>query len=264
MASLLLLSTSMELFAKLLSIILLFPTNLLLLAAAGLLLQRYQRRAIGLTWLALGLLLLLSTRSGSLLLSTPLETRYPPLREIPATAQAIVVLGGNRRSHAPEYGGLDVPSYSTLTRLQYAARLYRQSHLPILVSGGTPIENAGAGVESEAEIMARSLHDDFNVPTQWLERLSPTTAENATRSAAILSQSGIKRIILVTDAVHMPRALASFRHAGLQATPAATVFYSSERRTFFDFIPSGEGMRRSNYAIHEWIGMLWYIIRNSY
>jgi uncharacterized SAM-binding protein YcdF (DUF218 family) len=254
----------MELFAKLVSIALLFPTNLLLLASAGLLLQRYHRRTIGLTWLALGLLLLLSTRSGSLLLSTPLETRYPPLTQIPATAQAIVVLGGNRRSRAPEYGNLDAPSYATLTRLQYAARLYRLSHLPILVSGGTAPENAGIDTESEADIMARSLHDDFNIPTQWRERLSPTTAENATRSAAILKQAGVQRIILVTDAIHMPRAAASFRHTGLQVTPAATVFFSNERRTFFDFIPSGEGMRRSNYAIHEWIGMLWYMIRSGY
>lgn len=243
--------------SKFLSALLLFPTNLLLLAAGGLLWQRRRRGAAALTWLALALLCLFSTRSGALLLVTPLEQQNPPLAQVPAAAQAIVVLGGNRRSQAPEYAGLDAPSYLTLARLQYAARLQRRSGLPILVSGGKP----DGEVESEAAVMARSLQDDFGVPVRWQEGGSATTADNATLSAAMLRAAGVQHILLVTDAMHMPRALASFRRAGLQVTPAPTVFFSRERPTSYDLIPSGEGMRRSNYALHEWIGMAWYKIR---
>jgi uncharacterized SAM-binding protein YcdF (DUF218 family) len=118
---------TMSLLNQLVSTVLLFPANLLLLATAGLLLRRRWRHALWLTWLALALLWLFSTRSGSLLLVAPLEHQNPPLAEIPAGAQAIVVVGGGRRANAPEYAHLDAPSYPTLARLQYAARLQRRS-----------------------------------------------------------------------------------------------------------------------------------------
>jgi uncharacterized SAM-binding protein YcdF (DUF218 family) len=249
---------TMSLLNQLASTVLLFPANLLLLAATGLLLRRRWRHALWLTWLALALLWLFSTRSGSLLLVTPLENQNPPLTNIPASAQAIVVLGGGRRAHAPEYAHLDMPSYPTLARLQYAARLQRRSGLPLLTSGGKPQGEQ----ESEAELMARSLQEDFGIATRWKEMHSATTAENAIRSASLLQQAGVHHIILVTDAMHMPRALYSFRRAGLQVTPAATVFFSHDRDKYA-WLPGGEGLRRSNYALHEWIGLLWYQLRHG-
>ncbi len=249
----------MNLLTILATTVLLLPANLLILATAGLLLRHRLRQAIWLSWLALALLWLFSTRSGAMLLTAPLEMQNPPLASIPAQAQAIVVLGGGRRASAPEYDALDVPSYLTLARLQYAARLQRQSGLPILVSGGSP----NGEHESEAQLMARSLRDDFGVTTRWLDTQSATTAENALRSAVLLRQANLHQIILVTDAMHMPRALASFRNTGLTTIPAATVFFSKETATAYDFLPSGEGMRRSNYALHEWIGLLWYRIRSN-
>jgi uncharacterized SAM-binding protein YcdF (DUF218 family) len=111
--------------------------------------------------------------------------------------------------------------------------------------------------------MARSLQEDFGVATRWRERQSATTADNAVHSATLLQQAGVHHIILVTDAMHMPRALASFRSTGLQVTPAATVFFSHEDLDNYARLPSGEGLRRSNYALHEWIGLLWYKLRRG-
>ncbi|WP_155835031.1 YdcF family protein [Herbaspirillum sp. RV1423] len=249
--------SNMNSIAKLVSVALLFPLNLLLLAVLGLLLQQYWRRAVWLCWVALASLGLFSTHAGALLLAAPLESQTPVLATIPPTAQAIVVLGGGRLSKAPEYGDADTPNYLTLARLQYAARLHRASGLPVLVSGGKPDGSA----ESEAEVMARSLQRDFGVEAKWQEKDSDTTADNAILSARILRQAGVRRILLVTDAMHMPRAVLSFRKAGLEVMPAPTVFFSRERLNLFDFLPGGEGLRRSNYALHEWIGMLWYQLR---
>jgi len=247
----------MLIFVKLVSALLLFPLNLLLLAALGLLLQRRWRRAAWMTWTALALLVLFSTRVGAWLLTAPLETQNPALSVIPSSAQAIVVLGGGRQSNAPEYGNRDVPGYVALARLQYAARLHRASGLPILVTGGKP----DGSPESEAAVMARSLRDDFGITTRWQEQASDTTADNARLSAPILRDAGVQRVLLVTDAMHMPRATRSFRAQGIEAIPAPTVFFSSERLTFNDWLPGGEGLRRSNYALHEWIGALWYALR---
>lgn len=249
----------MLLFTIFASTVLLFPLNVALLGALGLLLRRRRPKAIWLSWTALLLLFVFSTRAGALLLVAPLETQTAPLASTPPTAQAIVVLSGARLSNAPEYDHRDKPGFVTLTRLQYAARLHRTSGLPILVTGGKPDGSA----ESEAEVMARSLHDDFGVTTRWQEQASDTTADNARLSASILRDAGVERILLVTDAMHMPRATRSFRAQGIVVIPAPTVFFSSERLTINDWLPGGEGLRRSNYALHEWIGMLWYALQST-
>ena len=257
--SLISLSALVNLAATLLSTLLLLPTNLLILIAAGLYWQRRHPRAIWLCWVSLSLLLVFSTRLGALLLVAPLEHQNPALQAIPGTAQAIVVLAGSRLSRAPDAAGKDLPSTITLARLRYAAQLHRSSGLPILVSGGNPDGDA----ESEAALMARSLHDDFGVTATWQDSRSNNTAENASNSTDILRKAGLNHVLLVTDAIHMPRALASFRHAdsSIDITAAPTMFLGTERCTLNDFLPSGEGLRRSSYALHEWIGMLWYRLK---
>jgi uncharacterized SAM-binding protein YcdF (DUF218 family) len=243
------------------SAVLLPPLNLVLLGAAGLLLRRRWRRAgLAISCSALALLLVFSTGAGSLLLVRPLEGLTPPLTAPrQAGAQAIVVLGGGRLATAPEYGGQDIPSYLTLARLRYAALLQRATGLPLLVTGGQPDGSA----ESEAALMARVLRQDFSVPVQWLEQESDNTAQNAQFSARILRQAGVQRILLVTDALHMPRSQAIFAQQGLQVVPAATIFFSRAPLSPVDFIPDGEGLRRSHYALHEWIGLLWYRLRHG-
>ncbi|WP_237719863.1 YdcF family protein [Herbaspirillum sp. CF444] len=253
-------SLQMQLPIKLASTFLLFPANMLLLAALGLLLRHRWRRAIWLSWCALALLWLFSTRAGALLLLAPLEAQSPAIADVgnlPSTAQAIVVLGASRQSQAPEYNHQYVPNYLALARLRYAAKLHRDTRLPVLITGG----KTNDATESEAEVMARSLRDDFGVTARWLENEAMDTAQNASLSAILLRQAGIQRIMLVTDAMHMPRALASFQKTGLEITAAPTVFFSHERLVPYDYVPSGEGLRRSNYALHEWIGLLWYKLR---
>jgi len=247
----------MLLVSSLAGAVLLFPLNVVLLGALGLLLRRRRPEAIWLSWTALVLLLVFSTRAGALLLVAPLEAQTPALTSISPGAQAIVVLSGARLSDAPEYDRQDKPGFITLARLQYAARLHRTSGLPLFVTGGKPDGSA----ESEAAVMARSLHDDFGVVARWQEQASDTTADNARLSAPILHNAGIQRVLLVTDAMHMPRAVQSFRARGIDAIPAPTIFFSKERLTLNDWLPGGEGLRRSNYALHEWIGMLWYRLR---
>jgi uncharacterized SAM-binding protein YcdF (DUF218 family) len=241
------------------SAFLLPPLNLILLCAVGLWMhRRWPRSGMMLSVAALMGLLVLSTGAGSSLLVEPLEQRYAPL-ESPkdASAQAIVVLGAGRLADAPEYGGRDVPNYIELARLRYAAKLHRETGLPILVTGGAP----DGSVESEAAGMARALREDFATPVKWLEEQSNTTVENAAFSASMLKAAGVQRILLVTDAMHMPRSVMVFETTGLEIVPAPTVLFSSARLTPLAFIPNGEGLRRSHYALHEWIGLLWYRLR---
>lgn len=244
---------------KAISAAILPPLNLILLCAIGLMMRRrWPRFGSTVSASALIALAVISTPAGALLFVTPLEEQNPPLISARNTgAQAIVVLGGGRIMNAAESGGRDIPAVIPLARLRYAAQLHRETGLPLLTSGGTP----DGREESEAAIMARTLRQDFAVPVKWLEGKSNDTAQNATFSAQILKQAGVHRILLVTDGIHMPRSRAVFEKAGLEVVPAPTLFYSRNEFTPTDFMPSGEGLRRSDYALHEWIGMAWYRLK---
>lgn len=246
---------------KVISSLLLLPANLIFLCVVGMLARRsYPSVGFVVSFASLLLLLVLSTEVGSTLLTGPLERRVPALEMSAAGgAQAIVILGGGRISNAPEYNGEDMPNYETLARLRYGARMQRQTGLPILVSGGMP---DGSRV-SEAVLMANSLQEDFAVPVKWREETSDDTAQNAEFSSAILRQAGVRKILLVTSALHMPRAQMMFTQAGLEVVIAPTVFFSHERLTLRSFLPSAKGMYRSDYALHEWLGMLWFKIRSG-
>ena len=204
---------------------------------------------------AIVLLFVLCTNAGAWLLLRPLESLEPPLQSAHG-AEAIVVLSAGRLENSPEYGGKDIPDYVALARLRYAAKLQRETGLPLLVSGG--YGKMDRRDESLATGMARVLQEDFATPVTWIEGKSANTAQNAAFSAAILKRDGVRRILLVTDAMHMPRARGAFARAGLEVIGAPTMFFSRERLEMLDFLPGSEGLRRSRYAVYEWLGMAWY------
>jgi len=239
------------------------PASLFLVIVIGLVLWRRRPRAGRIVaGTGFALLAFLSTTGGATLLVAPLERLTAPLQEPErAGAQAIVVLAAGRVRHAPEYGDRDIPDYIALARLRYGAHLQRKTGLPILVSGGNGGIDKGNPGGSEADSMAAALREDFGVPVKWLEDRSGDTAENAAFSAAILRADGIHRILLVTDAMHMPRASAVFARAGLDVVSAPTMFFGRQPLSIHAWVPSAEGMRRSWYATYELVGLMWYRVR---
>ncbi len=234
---------------------LLLPPGILILAIAGGLVLRRAQPRLGLGLLAGGL-------AGLYVLSMPLTadfmlSRWERLPAEPAGgAAAIVVLGGGKAHRAPEYGG-DTVRGATLVRLRYAARLHRRTGLPVLVSGGSP----EGGPQSEAELMQRTLQDEFAVPVRWVEGGSATTLDNARLSYRMLAAENIRAIHLVTHAWHMPRARLAFEHAGFRVIPAPTAFTTGFRITVLDMLPDARALRDSALFFHEVIGTLWYRVR---
>ena len=247
-----------DLAAQLLRILIMPPVCLLLLIGFGYLLRR-RWPAFGRFVSGLGVLILivLSTNAGALLLVRPLEEMTVPLTSFKNTgAQAIVVLSAGNVERAPEYEGLDVPDPSGMVRLHYAAYLQHATGLPLLTSGG--IEIGATTNVTLGEVMARTLRDDFKTPVKWVEDKSRTTAENAEYSARMLKAAGVTRVLLVTHAMHMPRSQEAFVRAGIEVVPAPTLFYSRKRWTPWMLVPSADGLYRTYYAWHEWVGLAWY------
>jgi uncharacterized SAM-binding protein YcdF (DUF218 family) len=241
------------LLTNVLAAFLLPPLNALLLVALGWVLwRRRPRLARGLVGAGTVLLFVLSLPVvGDAMLRT--FEGEAVSAEAMRQAQAIVVLGGGRYREAPEYGG-DTVGETTLLRLRYAAKLHRESGLPILVTGGKP---DGGGL-NEAETMRDALTKDFGVPVRWVEGASDDTRQNARLSAEQLKRDGVSRVLLVTHAWHMPRAVRSFAAAGIAVTPAPTYFHRGPL-TPLDFLPSSYSASR--HSMHEWIGLIWYALR---
>ena len=114
--------------------------------------------------------------------------------------------------------------------------------------------------------MADTLQIDYGIRPKWIEDRSVNTAENASLSSSILRRAGIGRIMLVTHAWHMKRAVAAFAANGLSVTPAPTAFYLPGRETFWEckLTPGMGTLRMSGYAIHEIVGGVWYRVRYGY
>lgn len=240
---------------KTVSIMLQPPVAPLLPIVAGLLLLPRRRRAgLALAWLGVAATLLLSTPASVGWLLHGLETA--PVVDATALqqAQAIVVLGAGKRRNAPEYGGETVNRLA-LERLRYAARLARRTGLPVLVSGGAP-----TGTTAEAVLMKAALEEDFRVPVRWVEKTSLDTQQNAQFSAEPLRAAGVSRILLVTHAVHMPRAQAAFEDAGLQVIPAPTAWLGGTGASdqVLAELPGPTSAYAGWYAVHEWLGLLAY------
>ena len=245
----------------LVSLLLIPPANLLLFMALALLLRKRLPRLA--TWLGCGsfaVLLVLATGPGAALVAEPLEQRATPLANPSGSgAQAIVILGAGSYLQAPEFGGLDVPDDVALARLRYGAHLQHATGLPVLVTGGNA--SADGRRQPKAWGMARALREDFRTPVRWVEDRADDTHDNARYSAALLHAAGIRRVLLVTHALHMERALLAFRAAGLDPVPAPTRFMSNAPITAGAFLPSASSLYRSYYAFHEWIGLAWYRVR---
>lgn len=239
---------------NLLGTLLLPPGNgLLLLVIAGFFRQR--RWAFALAVVASLLLFAQSCPLISQALIATLEHDAGPVVTETQGAGAIVVLGSGLSINAPEYGG-DTANERTLVRLRYGAYLAHKLDLPVLVTGGTALRAS----KSEAEAMAEIIDHELGVKVRWRETNSMDTADNARMSADILHAAGIKRIVLVTQAFHMPRARLLFERAGLEVIPGPTGFrapVTGKSALPFEILPQASALQNSYYALHEWLGILW-------
>ena len=169
-------------------------------------------------------------------------------------ADAIVLLGSGRERGDPAWGG-DQPTMIGLERQRYAARLAKASGLPVLTTGGLHYGTP----PSEAQIMADSLRDDSGVAVRWKEEQSRTTWENAQMTADILLAQGIKRVVVVTQAWHMPRSVWCFEQAGFEVVPAPVGFLSADNaRPFGGWMPEYKSIWQSGLLLNEAVGQIAY------
>lgn len=235
------------------------PLLPLLMLCAGFALRRRWRR-LGTLLVAVGLLTLwaLSTPfvAGHLLRSLQTSPPLPPDGPLPA-AGAIVILSAEADRQAPEYGDA-VIGPMTLQRVRYGAFLHRRTGLPILCSGGKP----AAAAPALGELMRRALVNEFGIrEVRWSEDRSADTFENAQFSVELLQAAGIRSILLVTSAWHLPRAARCFERLGMTVIPAGTGYRAEPYENWLSLVPQWPALRDSCLALHEIYGAAWYRLR---
>ena len=243
--------------------LLLYPPNvglLLVVIAVILALAHYRRAAVILTLLGLIWPLLWSLPVTTLYFGGQLENRYayqtaPTLPK----ADVIVVLGGNTQSNRANW----FEPYNKATasdRLDRAAEIYFAGRAPQILLSGSALE----GKTSEARIMARVMRQKGIPDTVLLlENDGRNTRENAVGTLEILKAHKLQSVLLVTSALHMPRAMATFAAEGIQAIAAGlpAQIVVPEDETIDPWIPHLRTLEGSRAIIKEYLGMFAYWLR---
>jgi uncharacterized SAM-binding protein YcdF (DUF218 family) len=215
----------------------------------------------------LGLLLLFSNKFISRLLIRPLEARYPaqpefvagmPLPADIAACRFVVVLGGGN-GNTPGMSANNLLSASALGRVAEAVRILRVlPEAKLIVSG--PRTSTG---ETHATVLARAAQAYGIAPERVLYIDQARDTEDESRAVQRLVQGA--RVALVTSAWHMPRSVALFRSAGLDALPCPSDFKSHaiDDFNFDDVLWDPDSLGRSTLAIRERIGYLWIWLRGK-
>lgn len=236
------------------------PSNVLIaLVALGtiLLFTRFARAGRRVVALGVVLIFILGLSPLSILPVQLLEDRFPPWDASRGAPTGFIVLGGALDPDLSQARGTPVLG-SSAERITVVAALARQyPDARFIYSSGS----AGVfGGFAEADYVM-PLFESFGIPRERivLENKSRNTAENAQFSRVLAAPKPGDRWVVITSAVHMPRAIGAFRAANfpVEAFPVDwQTLGPADRFTVFTRFLSGFGALDT--ATHELIGLAMY------
>lgn len=210
-------------------------------------------------WAAVLLLWFCSAPWGADLLMRPLERPYLA-QPSPAQADVILVLGGS----------VDLTNCSTglvsyaegADRFFQSVKLARRLPQAVLIFAGGTIDMFGRG-STEASVL-KAEAEQFGIAPERIrtDDRSRNTHENAVEAKRILETTGGSRVVVVTSAFHMRRALACLRKVGIEAQPYAVDFRGHHGvANRFGLFPQASVLDESTSAVREYFGLLVYRLK---
>ena len=133
-------------------------------------------------------------------------------RDQAAQADAIIVLG------AAAYDTRPSPVFEE--RIRHGLDLYRRGHAPVLLFTG----GYGNGAPFAESQVARKYALQQGIPDSaiMIEAVSRNTRENLLQARKLMQERGLHRVIVVSDPLHMSRALRLSRELGIDAVGSPT------------------------------------------
>jgi len=173
----------------------------------------------------------------------PLEDRFPPVAQLPDQVSGIITLGGGTER---------------LFEFTALARSYPEARL---------VFSGGAG-----QLFARQKFKEADAARSFFERLglkadrvifenkAGNTYENAVLSYAIVKPRAGEKWILITSAMHMPRAVGAFRKAGWSVIPYPVNYVTEEGAHLWRRLNLVGGLMTISIGLREWMGLPIYRI----
>jgi len=186
----------------------------------------------------------------------------PPVRieNLKKDYDYIVVLGGMMSYYDSKNNQIGVNK--SIDRLMQAIKLYKKGYgKKILISGGDGSLLKTIGKEAD---FLKNYITDIGLYTDDMifESESQNTYENAKYSAQIIKKDSAKKVLIVTSAFHMRRAMACFKKQGIYADYYPAERYAGKRKYTFDhlLLPNINALESWEKLIHEFIGFITYKI----
>ncbi|HYW04916.1 MAG TPA: YdcF family protein [Gammaproteobacteria bacterium] len=173
---------------------------------------------------------------------------------------AIVILAGGVRGDPDHATEVDRLRLATLRRTLAGARLARAHPAwRVIVSGGE------GGRNSEADLMANLLVQ-LGIGSGRITRdsRSRNTWQSAVAVTRLARTVGVARLVLVTSAMHMPRAAAVFRAQGLALCRYPVDYRHVSPDLPGALVPQISALVKTHRALHEIVGCLWYWLRGRF
>lgn len=192
-------------------------------------------------------------------LAARLERQYLPMAvEESPQADAIVVLSGGLGLVIPPRREVDLRA--SADRILHTARLYRAGKAPwVIATGGNVFPQHSAQPES---VYATAILQEWGVDKNAIltELNSRNTYENAVETAKLLQKRQLGTVLLVTSAMHMPRALATFRSAGIDAIASPTDYRVAQYQQplILKWLPSAGALCGTTNSLKEYLGTAVY------
>jgi uncharacterized SAM-binding protein YcdF (DUF218 family) len=240
------------------------PSQLLLLALASgavFLWAGWRRTGRWLAGLGVAGLLAFGVLPIAAYLAAPLEHRFPQPR-LPARVDGIVLLAGAERTGLSQYTGTPQVGQHSLRYVATLELARRHPDAIVVFSGGPFVEPGKGPLETQTAIAAALLPRLGIDPGRIVfETASRDTCDNAARTRALVRPRPGQHWVVVTSAMHVPRAVACFRAAGWPEVIAQPADYQAMPR----FASAGAfrivaNLQLLDLGVHEWLGLAYYRI----
>lgn len=273
-----------------------FPLSVLLIAigTALLWLNRGWRAAKYMITAGIVMLIVLSNPYVGSFMVHSLEARFPPLptelltmtnpvsspastagkahgarkQQVLPAEPYILVLGGGANDD-PELPESERLSSKSALRVVRAVQIYRRmvgsasaanrGFAPRIILSGGPTTNS-----TPEAIPMEKLAESLGVPADHIV-LEDHSADTFTEAEDVFPTVGREPFILVTSAVHMPRAVALFRHLGMRPVPLPANYLSplTMDKSLMNLVTDLGALEKTTEAWHERLGMVWEYLRGQ-
>lgn len=186
--------------------------------------------------------------------AAPLENRFPRPLHLPSNPDGIIVLGGAVNPIITTERATPTLNSDAEVMTEFVALARSYPNAQLVFTGGNPglFERHNIPEAAVAKLFFRQ--QGLDVEKIKFESRSRTTYENALLSKALIRPRERKVWLLVTSAMHMPRAVGAFTSINWAVVPVP-VAYKTSAVPGHDFALN---LSIIDAATHEWLGLVAY------